>query len=194
MQTDNLNKYHFILASASPRRQFLLRELGLNFDIQTIEVEETYPLHLQREQIPLYLAAKKADAFPDSFFSDQTLVITADTIVWLNGQNLGKPKDHNAAIRMLGMLAGNRHEVITGMCLRSKDKTVSFYDITDVWFKPLTKEEIEFYVERFRPFDKAGAYGVQEWIGYVAVTRVDGSFFNVMGLPIHRFYEELLRF
>jgi septum formation protein len=194
MQTDHLNKYHFILASASPRRQFLLRELGLNFDIQTIEVEETYPLHLQREQIPLYLAAKKADAFPVSFFTDYTLVITADTIVWLNGQNLGKPKDHDEAIRMLGMVAGNRHEVITGMCLRSKDKTVSFYDITDVWFKPLTREEIEFYVDRFRPFDKAGAYGVQEWIGYVAVTRVDGSFFNVMGLPIHRFYEELLRF
>jgi septum formation protein len=194
MRKSNLDKYHIILASASPRRQFLLRELGLDFDINIMESEEKYPADKVREQIPLYLAELKAKAFPDSFFTNKILLITADTIVWLNGQNLGKPKDHPSAVRMLQQLSGNKHEVITGVCLRSKSKQISFYDVTDVYFKRLSEEDIEYYVDRYKPFDKAGAYGVQEWIGYVAVSRIDGSFFNVMGLPIHRLFEELIRF
>jgi len=194
MKNHTLKKYHIILASASPRRRFLLDDLGLTFDVQVPEVEESYPSHLTREQIPLFLAERKALAYPATLLGEDVLVIAADTIVWLDGENLGKPEDHDAAVRMLRKLSGKRHEVITGVCLRSAKKMTSFFDVTAVYFKELPDEEIEYYVSRYRPYDKAGAYGAQEWIGYVGIARVEGSYFNVMGLPVQRLYEELMQF
>lgn len=193
MQFEDLKKYHFILASKSPRRQYLLKELGLQFEIRTKEVDESFPEHLRAQQIPLYLSEKKANEFEDEL-TDQTIVITSDTIVWIENQVLNKPVDKADAIRMLQMLSGRMHEVYTGVCLKSKHKTQSFYACTKVYFKPLSLQEIEYYVNNYSPYDKAGAYGAQEWIGYIAVERIEGSYFNVMGLPMKELYEQLLKF
>ncbi len=193
MNFEELKKYHFILASKSPRRQFLLKDLGLNFDVATKEVDESFPPHLKAEQIPLYLCEKKANAF-DEELNDNTIVITADTIVWIDNQVLNKPENFDDAVRMLKLLSGKMHEVYTGVCIKSKDKTKSFYSVTKVYFKPLTDYEIEYYIRNFHPYDKAGAYGAQEWIGYIAVEKIEGSYFNVMGLPLKELYEELLKF
>lgn len=193
MDFKNPGNYTFILASKSPRRQFLLKELGLNFEVKTKEVDESFPEHLKAQEIPLYLCEKKAEAF-DEELSDNTVVITADTIVWVDGQVLNKPEDFNDAVRMLKLLSGKMHEVYTGVCLRSKSKVKSFYALTKVYFKPLTQAEIEFYITHYKPFDKAGSYGAQDWIGLVAVERIEGTYFNVMGLPMKELYEELNAF
>lgn len=193
MFPDKLKQYRFILASKSPRRQFLLGELGLPYELQTKEVNEDFPPHLVREEIPLYLSRVKADAF-EGELDNSTIVITADTIVWINDHVLNKPADRDEAVRMLQELSGNRHEVYTGVCLKSKNKEVSFFARTDVYFKTLSREEIDYYVDNFRPFDKAGAYGAQEWIGYVGVEKIEGTYFNVMGLPLYELHRELVNF
>ena len=188
-----LDKFHIILASKSPRRQYLLRELGIQFVIETKDVDESFPAHLQGEEIPLYLCHKKADAF-DGKLKEDTILITADTIVWINGHVLNKPADAEEARTMLRELSGNRHEVYTGVCLKSANKKMAFAVKTAVYFKELSEGEIEFYVSTYKPFDKAGAYGAQEWIGYVGVERIEGSYFNVMGLPVKELYHELCNF
>jgi septum formation protein len=193
MKFEDLKKYEFILASKSPRRQFLLKDLGLEFEVHTKEVDESFPEDLKAQEIPLYLCQKKADAF-DKDLKDNTIVITADTIVWIHGQVLNKPENYEDAVRMLQLLSGKMHEVYTGVCIKSKHKTKVFYSLTNVYFKSLTADEIDYYIKNFHPYDKAGAYGAQEWIGYIAVERIEGSYFNVMGLPLRELYEELLRF
>ncbi|MDO9187914.1 MAG: Maf family nucleotide pyrophosphatase [Bacteroidia bacterium] len=189
----DLKKHNLILASKSPRRQYLMKELGLDFEVHTKEVDESFPENLKAQEIPLYLCQKKADAF-DEELTDNTIVITADTIVWINNQVLNKPENFDDAVRMLKLLSGKKHEVYTGVCLRSKLKTKTFYALTSVYFKELSQEEIEYYINNFNPYDKAGAYGAQEWIGYIAVEKIEGSYFNVMGLPVRELYEELLKF
>lgn len=192
--SQKFSKRKIILASRSPRRHRLLKELGLEFDIQVVDVEEVYPKGLKREEIPVYLAKLKADAFPALGITDDQLVITADTIVWLNGKVLQKPVDREDAVRILKELSGNMHEVFSGVCLKSKNKTTSFHACSEVFFRELQKEEIEYYVDTYKPFDKAGAYGIQEWIGYIGIEKITGSFFNVMGLPTQKLYDELLKF
>lgn len=193
MKFEDLKKYHFILASKSPRRKFLLKDLGLHFEVHTKEVDESFPESLKAEEIPLHLCKKKADAF-DRELDENTIVITADTIVWINGHVLNKPEDYEDAVRMLKILSGKMHEVYTAVCIKSKHKTKVFYSLTKVYFKPLSEYEIEYYIKNFHPYDKAGAYGAQEWIGYIAVEKIEGSYFNVMGLPVRELYEELIKF
>jgi septum formation protein len=187
------NNYQIILASQSPRRQQLLKELGLNFTIDVREVDEVYPMHLQREEIPVYLAQLKAKAFENNISGNQ-LVITADTIVWLNNQVLGKPVDFNDAFKMLQTLSGNTHTVYTGVCLKSLTKETTFWAKTNVHFKQLSDDEITYYLNTHKPYDKAGAYGIQEWIGYIGIEHIEGSYFNVMGLPVQKIYEHLKQF
>ena len=185
--------YNLILASASPRRQQLLKGLGLEFKIKTKKVKETYPKKLKREHIALYLCELKANAFGKKL-GKNTIVITADTIVWLNGKVLNKPLDFDEAVTMLKSLSGRMHEVITAVCLKSEQKSKSFYVITKVYFNQLTTKEITNYVTKFKPYDKAGAYGIQEWIGSKGIKKIEGSYFNVMGLPLKELYEELREF
>jgi septum formation protein len=193
MLFEDLKKYELLLASKSPRRHSLLKELGVTFEVRTKEVEENFPDNLKAQEIPLYLAEKKANAFDDELH-ENTIVITADTIVWVEGQVLNKPEDFEDAVRMLKLLSGKMHEVYTGVHLKSKRKTRSFYAVTKVYFKELSQKEIEYYIRNHNPFDKAGSYGAQDWIGYIAVEKIEGSYFNVMGLPIKELYEELLKF
>ena len=160
MLLQNLEKYEIILASKSPRRRQLLSDLGLKFSVQSMDIPEEFPENLGKTEVPVYLAELKAEAFRPLLKNNQ-LVITADTIVWLDGNVLNKPTDYNDAFRMLKNLSGKKHQVITGVCLLSTEKKVSFYALTDVWFKPLSDEEIHFYLEHFQPYDKAGAYGIQ---------------------------------
>lgn len=182
-----------ILASQSPRRQELLKGLHIPFTVKNIEVEEHYPEHLQAEEIPLYLAELKAKAYIAACDSN-TLIITADTIVWLQNRVLGKPKDIEEAKAMLRTLSGKTHTVYTGVCLYTQAKQRSFAVATQVRFAQLSEADIEHYVEQYQPLDKAGAYGIQEWIGYIGVEHINGSYFNVMGLPVQRLYRELKRF
>lgn len=195
MSFENLKRYELLLASKSPRRQYLLKELGLDFEVRTKEVDESFPDNLKAHEIPLYLCEKKANAF-DEELNDNTIVITADTIVWLPQTNevLNKPENFDDAVRMLQLLSGKMHEVYTGVCLKSKTKTKSFYALTKVYFKEISQEEIEFYIKNYNPYDKAGAYGAQEYIGYIAIEKIEGTYFNVMGLPVKELYEELLKF
>ncbi|HNW98877.1 MAG TPA: Maf-like protein [Bacteroidales bacterium] len=193
MLSEKLKKYNIILASQSPRRQMLLKGLDINYTLKLKDVNEDFPRHLKREEIALYLAEKKANAFNNDLLDD-TLIITADTIVWINNQVLGKPKDFNDAVRILKILSGHEHEVITAICLKTKLKTTSFFSLTKVAFKELSEEEIHYYINNYKPYDKAGAYGAQEWIGYVAIKHIEGSYFNVMGLPTRLLYDELLKF
>ena len=181
------------MLSRLPRRHLLLKGLDIPFDVRIKDVEEIYPSHLKKEEIALHLCELKATAF-DGELNNDTLVITADTIVWINNKVLNKPKDYNDAVDILTQLSGNMHEVITGVCLKTKNKTKSFYALTKVYFKELSKEEITFYVKNYKPYDKAGAYGAQEWIGYMAIERIEGSYFNVMGLPTCLLYDELMKF
>jgi len=181
-----------ILASKSPRRQQLLKEAGYGFGIKTIDVEETYPDHLLIADVPSYLASKKAKALLPEI--NQEIVIASDTIVVCDEQVLGKPKDHQEASKMLQLLSGRTHQVITGVCLLSKEKEITFSDTTAVTFKNLTQDEIDYYIANYQPFDKAGSYGIQEWIGMIGITNISGSYFTVMGLPVHRLYEELDNF
>lgn len=193
MVLDNLKKYNIILASQSPRRQRLLKELNLDFRVEVAGVDETYPEELGMTAIPEFLSELKANAFLERMKKDD-LLITADTIVWKDDQVIGKPEDRADAIRILHELSGSQHQVITGMCIQTLEKKYCFHAVTEVWFDELTKEEIEFYVDTHMPFDKAGAYGIQEWIGYIGIRKIEGSFYNVMGLPVHKLYQFLKRF
>lgn len=191
---ENISKYKIILASNSPRRKELLGGLGLSFEVRTMKgIDESYPADLKGEDIPIYISGKKADAYRDVMAEDE-MIITADTIVYDNSQVLGKPKDREDAISMLRQLSGHAHDVITGVSIVTKVKTIQFASTSKVYFVSLTDEEIEYYVDSYKPFDKAGSYGIQEWIGFVGVTRIEGSYFNVMGLPIQRLYTELKQF
>ena len=188
---DNLKSYRIILASNSPRRQELLAGLGLSFTVKVLpDIDESYPENLQRDEIPQYISRSKANAYR-SIMQEQDLIITADTIVWVEGEVLGKPKNQSEAMEMLRKLSGRTHQVVTGVTLTTKDKQTSFVTVSDVAFTQLDEDEIQYYVEHYRPMDKAGAYGVQEWIGFVGVESLSGSYFNVMGLPVQRLYHEL---
>ena len=187
------DKYRVVLASKSPRRQALLKEIVPEFSIMLRDTAETYPPTLVGAQIVEHLAGLKASAF-DGELADDQLLITADTIVWLDGSVLGKPKDRSEAIDMLQRLSGCKHTVYTGVCLKTTQKTRVFSVATDVFFRQLDQSEITYYVDTYKPFDKAGSYGIQEWIGYVGVERIEGSYFNVMGLPVQRLYQELKMF
>jgi septum formation protein len=193
MLIDNLSKHRIILASRSPRRQELLRELGVMFEIVVKEFDETYPTHLKSEEIALYLAHSKAIQFKNNI-SDNEIVITADTIVWCNNKVLGKPLNYDDAISMLKEISGTTHEVITGVCLYSSVKEKAFSVTTKVTFETLSDEEIVYYIAKFKPYDKAGAYGIQEWIGLATCSHIEGSYFNVVGLPVQRLYKELQNF
>ncbi|MEG1837924.1 MAG: Maf-like protein [Bacteroidaceae bacterium] len=189
----NLDKYKIILASGSPRRRELMTGLGVNYEVKTLPgIDESYPLTLKGEEIPLYIAKEKAAAYLSHIRPDE-LIITADTIVWIEQTVLGKPSDNEQAKAMLRRLSGKTHEVITGVCLTTTKFQQSFTTTTEVTFASLTEDEITYYVENYHPLDKAGAYGIQEWIGFVGVTGIQGSYFNVMGLPIQRLYKELAK-
>jgi septum formation protein len=179
-----------ILGSKSPRRQYLLRELGIEFEVRPLETDESYPESLSPIEVAGYLAEKKALAYLPQLLANEW-VLTADTVVKLGNEILGKPESKEHAQELLGKLSGKTHEVITGVCLMSLDQKIVFDDLTRVSFKPLSEEEINFYIDHYAPYDKAGAYGAQDWIGMVAVERIEGSYFNVMGLPIHLVYHVL---
>ena len=191
---DNLKDRHIILASHSPRRRFLLSQLGLEFTETSADIDESIPDGMSPGDAALFLAEKKADCFTELTEDQRNIIITADTLVLVNGLVLGKPEGKEGAVRMLKTLSGNMHRVVTGICIRSSEKQRSFTNWTDVYFKELTDDEIGYYLEKYKPYDKAGAYGIQEWIGYIGITRIDGSYFNVMGLPVQQLYEELSRF
>lgn len=186
----SIKNYKLILASASPRRQQLMKDAGFTFEVWLKNVEEKYPQELHWENVPEYLSKVKASAFREELKADEVL-ITADTVVCIHDRILGKPADRKEAISMLQELSGNRHLVVTGVSVTTRTKQLSFSSRTDVFFKRLSNEEIEFYVDTYKPFDKAGAYGIQEWIGYIGIERIEGSFYNVMGLPIQKLYETL---
>lgn len=190
----NLKRYKIVLGSNSPRRRELLAGLDIDFEVQVIPgIDESYPCNLKAEEIPVYIAKKKAEAYLAAM-PENELLITADTIVWTFDDILGKPKDREEAIAMLRKLSGHVHEVVTGVCITTKEKAVSFSASSAVCFAELDEDEIQYYVDKYHPFDKAGSYGIQEWIGYVAVEAINGSFYNVMGLPVRLLYEELKRF
>ena len=190
---NNLSQYRIILASNSPRRKELLTGLDLAYEVMTLpDVDEDYPEYLQRQEIPEYISKQKAAAYMP-FMNEHSLVITADTIVWLDGKVYEKPRDLQDAANMLRALSGKTHEVITGVCLTTLKKQHLFSALSEVTFATLNDEEINYYVQKYAPMDKAGAYGVQEWIGYIGVENIKGSYFNVMGLPVQRLYRELMR-
>jgi septum formation protein len=190
---ENLQNKRIKLASKSPRRQQLLQGLELTFEVWTKDVDETYPDHLEREEIPLYLASKKAEAFR-SELAEGDILITADTIVWVDGKVLNKPESRTEAIQMIGLLNGNMHDVYTGVSLVSLEKTELLWDRTRVHFAQLSVAEIAHYIDNYSPYDKAGSYGAQDWIGLIAIDRLEGSYFNVMGLPVHKVYQALKSF
>lgn len=187
---ENLNGYQIILGSKSPRRKQLLQEIGLDFTVKTLEVEEVYPAEMPVREVPQYLSELKAKPF-EATLGDKELVITSDTIVSIDNKVLGKPRDYEHAFEMIKLLSGRTHQVISGVCLLSKGQKRSFTSSTNVTFKALTNNEIDYYITKYKPYDKAGAYGIQEWIGHIGVEKIDGSYFNVMGLPVQRLYEEL---
>ena len=190
---DNLKKYKVILASNSPRRKELLAGLGVDYEVRTLpDVDESYPDTLQGADIPLYIAKEKADAYRNMLQPGE-LMITADTIVWLDGRVLGKPKDREDALCMLRDMSGRTHEVFTGVCITTTEWQRSFAAQTEVRFAELSEEEMTYYVDKFQPMDKAGAYGVQEWIGFIGVENISGSYYNIMGLPVQRLYKELVK-
>jgi septum formation protein len=184
---------HIILASNSPRRKELMKMAGFEFEVKSKNVDENHPEGMKADEIPVHLASKKAKVFL-SEITDNEVVIGADTIVILKGKIYEKPVDREDAIQMLAALSGQMHEVVTGVCILSKQKEVVFSDTTKVYFNQLTREEIEFYVDNYKPFDKAGSYACQEWIGAVAINRFEGDYFNVVGLPINRVHQELKKF
>jgi len=188
---ENLLKYKIILASNSPRRQELLAGLDICFEVKTIpDIDESYPENLKKEEIPIFIAKQKAEAYR-KFLECNTLLITADTIVWLDGKIYGKPENEQEAKEMVKILSGQTHEVITGVCLTTLNKQIAFYVLSKVKFAGLQEEEVDYYVKKYKPFDKAGAYGVQEWIGYIGVEKIEGCFYNVMGLPVMALYKYL---
>ncbi len=188
----NIIHYNIVLGSQSPRRKELMAGLNLKFEIEMIDVEENYPNHYSGVDIPMYLAEKKANAYKPKM-DEHTMLITADTIVWHQGKVLGKPVDRQDAYRMLQTLSGKTHQVITGVCISTLQRKKTFHVISEVRFANITDTEINYYLDHYKPYDKAGAYGVQEWIGFVGVEHINGSYFNVMGLPVQRLYNELKR-
>jgi septum formation protein len=191
--TCNMNfERPIILASGSPRRRQLLTELGFDFTVKTKNTDESFPETMPVQDVPVFLAEKKAHAFASEI--NDEIVIAADTVVIIDNTILNKPADKAEAFAMLRLLSGKKHEVITGVCLLSTTKKVLFSDLASVFFSHLSDAEIDFYVEKYKPFDKAGAYGAQEWLGMVGVEKIIGSYFNVMGLPVHKLYQELMRF
>lgn len=191
---ENLKNYNIILASKSPRRQELLKGIGLNFNVLTKEVDESFSKNIPVFDVAPFLSLKKAKAFDDSELPENYMVITADTVVIVDDSILGKPKDEDDARKMLRLLSGKKHSVVTGVTIYTSEKTKTFSVTSKVSFDVLDDDEIEYYVNNYKPFDKAGSYGVQEWIGYIGVNSVEGSYFNVMGLPTQKLYQMLKRF
>lgn len=191
MLKEKLKNYHIILASKSPRRQQFFKDLNLDFTIQLKEVEEIYPKELNGEEITEFLADLKSKAFTN--LSDKDLLITSDTIVWLENEALGKPKDEAEAFKMLQALSGKKHEVITSISIKNNNFQKIISDVTSVYFKDISDDEINYYIKNYKPFDKAGAYGIQEWIGFIGIDKIEGSYFNVVGLPVHKLYNELMK-
>ena len=189
MLSEKLSRYNIILGSASPRRQLFFNELHIDFTIQVKEVDEVYPAELQGSEITDYLADLKSKAFTN--LKENDLVITSDTIVWLENKALEKPNNEAEAFTMLKKISGKKHEVITSISLKSVHFQKIINDTTQVFFKELSEEEINYYIKNYKPFDKAGGYGIQEWIGFIAIEKIEGSYFNVMGLPVHKLYKEL---
>lgn len=179
-----------ILGSASPRRQQLLRDAGFTFKTVSINADESFSADLKADQIPVYLAEKKASLYPEKLKYNEIL-ITADTIVWVDGIVLNKPANDFEAMQMLQFLSGKMHQVYTGVCITSGKRKISFFDETKVFFKNLSEQEIKYYIKNYKPFDKAGSYGAQDWLGLIAIEKIEGSYFNVMGLPTHKLYEQL---
>jgi septum formation protein len=190
MLKEKLKDYHVILASGSPRRQQFFKDLDIDFTIQLKEVEEVYPEELKGNEITDFLADLKSKSFTN--LSEKELLITSDTIVWLEGKALGKPTDAADAFLMLSALSGKKHEVITSISIKSKHFQKIINDTTIVSFNTITDDEINYYIKNYKPFDKAGGYGIQEWIGFIAINRLEGSYFNVVGLPVHKLYKELM--
>ena len=193
MLKEKLNKINIILASGSPRRQQFFKEMDLHYTIRLKEIEEIYPEHLQAEEITNFLAELKASAFENELKENDVLV-TSDTIVWLNGKALGKPKDYDDAFQMLQQLANQTHEVITSVCLKSIDKTDVFHNVTKVTFANLSDEAITYYLNNYQPFDKAGSYGIQDWIGLIGISKIEGSYTNVVGLPTEMLFQKLMNY
>lgn len=192
MDIEKLNSKQLILASGSPRRQAFLKDLGLNYKIEFKEIAEIYPKHLKKEAITNYLALKKARVFNN--LNDQDILISADTIVWFKNKALGKPENIEQAKEMLKKLSNHKHLVITSVCLKSQKKEIVFSCKTEVYFDKLSDDVIDYYLKNYKPLDKAGSYGIQEWIGFVGVKKIKGSYSNVMGFPVHKFYKELMQF
>lgn len=190
MLKDKLKDYKIILASGSPRRQQFFKDLDLNFEIRLKDIEEIYPKSLQGVEITNYLAELKASAF-DTELQEKEILVTSDTIVWLNNKALGKPKDYDDAFAILKSLSDETHEVITSVCFKTIHKSETLFDVTKVTFNTLSDDAIRYYLENYKPFDKAGAYGIQEWIGLIGITRIDGSYTNVVGLPTEKVYQYL---
>jgi septum formation protein len=194
MNQEILKHYNLLLGSKSPRRQALLKALGLHYSLVEIDVEETYPAELQGADIARCLCELKADTFDKALIADNDILVTADTIVWLNGQYIGKPSGKSEAIEMLKQLSGRQHSVFTGICLKSATRKVVFDSHTLVTFRELVADEIEYYVTHHKPYDKAGSYGIQDWIGYIGISGIEGCYYNVMGFPVQLFYEQLTKF
>ena len=193
MLKDKLNTINIILASGSPRRQQFFKEMDLHYTIRLKEIEEIYPEYLQAEEITNFLAELKANAFENEL-NENDVLVTSDTIVWLNGKALGKPKDYDDAFQMLQQLANQTHEVITSVCLKSMDKTEVFHCVTKVTFANLSDEAIRYYLDNYHPFDKAGSYGIQDWIGLVGISKIEGSYTNVVGLPTEMLFQKLMNY
>ena len=188
-------QYQIILASNSPRRRELLKMADFDFKVETVQnIDESFDNDIEISELPIYLARKKQNAFKHLWTIKNNLVITSDTIVCLKNKILNKPLNKNEAFDMLMELSGQMHKVITGVVLKSKNKEIEFAETTKVWFKKLTASQINYYIDNYKPFDKAGAYGIQEWIGMIGISNIEGSYFNVMGLPIDRIYDELKKF
>ncbi|MDG1398154.1 MAG: Maf-like protein [Polaribacter sp.] len=190
MLREKLKDYNIILASKSPRRQQFLKDLDIDFTVETKDIEEIYPKELKGVEITDFLSNLKSKSFDNLL--DNDILITSDTIVWLDEKALGKPKDENDAFLMLKSLSGREHEVITSVSIKTNHFQKIISDITTVSFKELTDEEIMYYIKNYKPFDKAGAYGIQEWIGFIAIKNIEGSYFNVVGLPVYKLYKELM--
>lgn len=193
MLKEKLNKINIILASGSPRRQQFFKEMDLHFTIRLKEIEEIYPKHLQAEEITNFLAELKASAFENEL-KENDILVTSDTIVWLKGKALGKPKDYDDSFQMLQQLANQTHEVITSVCLKSIDKTEVFHCVTKVTFSNLSDEAIQYYLDNYQPFDKAGSYGIQDWIGLIGISKIEGSYTNVVGLPTEMLFQKLMNY
>lgn len=194
MKQEILRHYNLLLGSKSPRRQDLLKALGLHYTLVDIDVEEVYPAHLEGANIARYLCELKADAFDPALLPEDSILVTADTIVWLDGKYIGKPSGKEDAIEMLKQLSGKQHSVFSGICLKSSKQKVVFHAHTLVKFRELALDEIQYYVNHHKPYDKAGSYGIQDWIGYIGITGIEGCYYNVMGFPVEMFYEQLTKF